>query len=147
MENQISVTVKGKDLSDVAAQMVALGQTLNSMGAQEKAEPTPKKGRGKKAKPVEEEIDEEVEETSDIEDLDEEETVEEDEESFDEEESSDEEMPKVDAKELATLKKALNTYSGKHGKDKAVKILHKYAKVSQDVLQDDLGKLLKALKV
>lgn len=149
--NEIAITVKGKDLSDVATKMVALGQSLTGTTA----EPTPKKGRGKKAaaQVEEEEIEETIEEDTDVEDLSDDEEVEETddaeeiEEDEDVEESNDDELPKVNAKELATLKKALNSYSAKHGKDKAVKILHKYAKVSQDVLQDDLNKLLKALKV
>lgn len=155
MQNEISVTVKGKDLADVATKMVALGQSLNGMGAQEATEPTPKKGRGKKAAKVEEteELEESLEDTdvedlSDDEEVEETEDVEEDVEDEDVEESEDDEEPaKVDAKQLATLKKALNTYSAKNGKDKAVKILHKYAKVSQDVKADDYGKLMKALKV
>lgn len=150
----MSVTVKGKSLEDLAKNVVSLGQSLNAIGANETAEPTPKKGRGKKAKAEEpEEMEETVEEDTDVEDLeDDAEEIEEDTdvEEMDEdvEESSDDEEPsKVDAKQLAQLKKALNTYSGKNGKDKAVKILHKYAKVSQDVKAEDFGKLMKALKV
>lgn len=152
MQNEIAITVKGKDLSEVATRMVALGQTLNGAGLQD-AEPTPNKGRGKKAKAeepeeIEEDLDETVEDESDVEDLeDDAEETEEVEEDLEESSDDEDEPAKVDAKQLATLKKALNTYSGKHGKDKAVKILHKFAKVSQDVKADDYGKLMKALKV
>lgn len=158
---EISITVKGESLSDLATKVVALGATLNGLGMNETeeqaaAEEKPKRGRKAKAK---EEPEETVEETEEVE-----ETVEDPDDSEDEAEESsddmddmdeddgeetedDEEPAKIDDKQLAQLKKALNSYSAKNGKPKAVKILHKFAKVSQDVKAEDFAKIMKALKV
>src|SRR5690606_27509907 len=95
----------------------------------------------------EDEIDEE-EEDEDEDEIDEEEEDESDDE--DEEESDDEEEEtslKLGDAELSKLKLALNKFSKKNGKEKAIKLLNKYAKTSQDVKKSDLPKLLKALKV
>lgn len=154
---EISITVKGDSLSDLATKVVALGATLNTLGMNEQPaaeETTPKKGRGKKAK-AEEQVEMDLDEETSVEDLDDEDTSEEieedDAEEIEDEESEeieeDEEPAKIDQKQLAQLKKALNSYSAKNGKPKAVKILHKYAKVSQDVKADDFAKIMKALKV
>lgn len=154
MENKISITVEGANLADVARKMVALGQNLDSVGANEAEAPveTPKKGRGKKAKAEEPEETVEMDEETSVEDLedDAEETSEDDDtEEMDEdvEDIEDDEPTKIDTKQLAQLKKALNSYSAKNGKPKAVKILHKFAKVSQDVKAEDFAKIMKALKV
>mgnify|MGYP007057186946 CR=1 FL=1 len=69
--------------------------------------------------------------------------VEDDEEEIEE----DDEPAKVSPKQLAELKKALNTYAGKKGRPKAVKILHKYAKVSHDVKASDFPKIMEELKI
>lgn len=159
---EISITVKGESLSDLATKVAALGATLNGLGMNETeeqpaAEEKPKRGRKAKVKEEPEEtVEETVEETEEVEDtvedLDDsedeaEETSDDMDEDEDEETEDDEEPAKIDTKQLAQLKKALNSYSAKNGKPKAVKILHKFAKVSQDVKAEDFAKIMKALKV
>lgn len=153
MLQEIKITI-GVCPNTIAA-LVALskGQPVAQLSA---TEPTPKKTRGKKAKAevedTQEEMDldeasDETEDADDLADLEELEEETEEEDEAEEETEDDEEPVKIDAKQLAQLKKALNSYSAKNGKPKAVKILHKYAKVSQDVKADDFGKIMKALKV
>lgn len=159
---EISITVKGESLSDLATKVVALGANLNGLGMNETeeqaaAEEKPKRTRKTKAKEEPEEtVEETVEETEEVEDTvedldDSEDEAEESSDDMDEDEDEetedDEEPAKIDAKQLAQLKKALNSYSAKNGKPKAVKILHKFAKVSQDVKAEDFAKIMKALKV
>lgn len=156
---EISITVKGESLSDLATKVVALGATLNGLGVNEAVAPTeekPKRTRKGKAKEEPEETVEDMEDEASVEDLEDEEPQEDADEADDMEEvededteemEDDEEPAKIDTKQLAQLKKALNSYSAKNGKPKAVKILHKFAKVSQDVKADDFAKIMKALKV
>lgn len=147
MEIQVNVAITPETIKAI--------QGLMKQGVQEleQAEERTQKKRGKKVKPqdpedVPEELDETTVEDLDEEELDEETTVEDLDEEIEEEEPEEEDDDKkIDAKQLAQLKKALNSYSAKHGKPKAVKILHKYAKVSQDVKADDFSKVLKALKI
>lgn len=146
----MSITVTGQSLVDLASKLSALGASLTTLGGIPTEEKT-KKTRKTKPK-VEEEEDVDLDETDDssVEDLEEEtddEDIDLDEDADDEEETTEDEDEKIDAKQLAQLKKALNGYSAKHGKPKAVKILHKYAKVSQDVKTEDFSKIMKALKV
>lgn len=144
MEIQVNVSITPETM-----------EALKSLIAVQVPQPTEAKPkRGKAAKPAQEEEEtvedldedetEEVDETED-EELDEDES--EDEDADEDEESEDEEDGKIDPKQLMQLKKALNSYSSKHGKPKAVKILHKFAKVSQDVKAKDFSKILKALKI
>lgn len=163
---EISITVKGESLSDLATKVAALGATLNGLGMNEAeeqaaAEEKPKRTRKTKAKEEPEEtVEETVEETEEVEDTvedldDSEDEAEEtsddmgdmDDMDEDEETEDDEEPAKIDTKQLAQLKKALNSYSAKNGKPKAVKILHKFAKVSQDVKAEDFAKIMEDLKV
>lgn len=162
MEIKITLAMSEADrecLNNVVKALSGVKVTTSEQ-SEEVAKETPKKGRGKK-KPelTQEEMESAVEalnsdeDESSIDDLSENEEVEEvssDEDDFSEdveEEIEDDEPAKIDAKQLAQLKKALNTYAGKNGKKKAVTILNKYAKVSQDVKADDFAKIMKALKV
>lgn len=107
------------------------------------------KKKGRKPKEVEADEDEEsdeIEETEEVE-ADEDEETEGVEADADEESEDDDEAEAISAKDLSQLKVALKVYSGKHGKDKAVKMLHKFAKASDKVSKTDLPKLLKLLKV
>lgn len=145
MEIQVNVAITPETIKALQ------GLMTKGVAELEQAEERTQKKRGRKAKAAAE-PEEDLEETS-VEDLDEEieEEIEEDEEEETEEDETEEveedDDKKIDAKQLAQLKKALNSYSAKHGKPKAVKILHKYAKVSQDVKADDFSKVLKALKI
>lgn len=108
-----------------------------------------KPGRPAKAKTEEVDEDEELElgEDDEEEESEDTESSDEEEESEDEAEEEDEESETLGEKDLAKLKGSLKAYSAKHGKEKAVKLLNKYAKSSQDVKTSDLPKLLKSLKV
>lgn len=146
---------KGQQMQEIKITIGVCPNTIAALVALAKGQPVaqldsvteekPKRGRKAKAQEIVDEDPLGVDEETDVEDLSDDEEVEETE-DLETEEVEDEDA-KVDAKQLAQLKKALNTYSGKHGKDKAVKILHKFAKVSQDVKADDFGKIMKALKV
>lgn len=170
MEIKITLAMSDADrecLNNVVKALSGVKVTTSAEG-EEPAKETPKKGRGKK-KPelTQDQMEAAVEamnsdeDESSIDDLSENEEVEVEEVSSDEDETDfsedvEEEIEddepakidaKIDAKQLAQLKKALNTYAGKNGKKKAVTILNKYAKVSQDVKADDFAKIMKALKV
>lgn len=166
MEIKITLAMSDADrecLNNVVKALSGVKVTTSAEG-EEPAKETPKKGRGKK-KPelTQDQMEAAVEamnsdeDESSIDDLSENEEVEVEEVSSDEDETDfsedveeeieDDEPAKIDAKQLAQLKKALNTYAGKNGKKKAVTILNKYAKVSQDVKADDFAKIMKALKV
>lgn len=167
MEIKITLAMSDADrecLNNVVKALSGVKVTTSAEG-EEPAKETPRKGRGKK-KPelTQDQMEAAVEamnsdeDESSIDDLSENEEVEEvssDEDETDfsedvedvEDEIEDDEPAKIDAKQLAQLKKALNTYAGKNGKKKAVTILNKYAKVSQDVKADDFAKIMKALKV
>jgi hypothetical protein len=125
---------------------------ISASKLKEESEAPKKRGRKPKAaKAVEEDDEEETEEDADEEteeDADEEESDDEETEEDDEEESDDEdEGGTVTGSDLSKLKVALKVYSGKHGKDKTVKVLQKFAKASDKVKKADLPKLLKLLKV
>ncbi len=92
----------------------------------------------------EEELDDEEEDDAESIEDEAEEDDETEEESEDAEEDEDEGLSETD---LSKLKAALKAYSAKNGKEKAVKILNKFAKASQDVKPADLPKVLKLLKV
>lgn len=153
---------------EIAAQVSEFIESLGLSVAESSSEetPKPKRGRGrKKAQPApepEEEMDDlepdnddddegsidDLDDDSELEDSEEDgEDVDDLEEDGEEEIEEDDEPAKVSPKQLAELKKALNTFAGKNGKAKAVKILHKYAKVSQDVKASDFAKIMKELKV
>jgi hypothetical protein len=104
-----------------------------------------KKGRGrpKKEEPEAVDPDDETEEETTEEETTEE--TSEEEETFEEAEEVEED--KISEDDLKKLKAALNAHQKKHGKEKAIKILHKYAKRSDAVKPADLSKLMKALKV
>lgn len=101
---------------------------------------TPKKrGRPKKTKEPEPEIEDYS--GDDLDDADLQDEIEEI-----VEDAIDEQDAKIGEDELKTLKTALRNYSNKNGKDAALKQLFKFAKVSQDVTKEQLPKLLKLLK-
>lgn len=58
---------------------------------------------------------------------------------------ADEESDKLSDSQLKELKRALNVHAQKGDRKATVKILHKYAKVSDEVKPADLAKLLKEL--
>ncbi len=107
------------------------------------AAPAPAKG---KAKPVaEEDEDDEADESDD--DVGEEDDID-DEEPEEEDEVEADDGDKISPDQLKKLKSALKAYSETHSsKEKALKLLYKFAKVSQDVKAADFPKLMKALKV
>jgi hypothetical protein len=153
----ISVTISGSTIGELQKNLAAALAGLEGVAAEERSEITvgdlkkPKRGRPPKVKADADEmadLDEEDTEESDDDENDAGESDEEEEsEDEAEEESEDEEAEGLSEKELTKLKSALKAYSAKHGKEKAVKHLHKFAKVSQDVKPADLPKLLKLLKV
>lgn len=148
---------------EIAAQVSEFIESLGLGVAESSSEETPKPKGGrsrKKAQPapeLEEEMDDlesdsddegsidDLEDDSDLEDS--EEDVDDLEEDGEEEIKEDDEPAKVSPKQLAQLKKALNTYHVKNGRPKTIKILHKYAKVSHDVKASDFPKIMKELKV
>lgn len=151
-------------IKKIQAGFTALSDALGGEDEEEKDVISPSKlrgskGKGKKAKAVEEDdsdeteeddSDLEIDEDADAEEDSDEEDSEDDEESDDEEDDSEDEGDEdetVNELELKNLKKALKAYSAKNGKPKAVKILNKFAKASQDVKRKDFAKLLKLLKV
>ena len=150
-----------KQLAEVAATLAVAGKVKGSAvaagdDAEEKSdisvadlkEGAKKRGRPpgskNKAKVEEVEEDEAEEDSVDAEDADDESEDFEDSDDADEEEAEDDGLSEA---ELTKLKAALKAYSAKHGKEKAVKVLHKFAKASQDVPKDKLPALLKLLKV
>lgn len=108
--------------------------------AEQSEDPKPQTKSKAKAKAKVEEIEEDFEDQ-----VDELEGAEE----FDEVEEAEEieEPQKLTPKELGQLKAALNSFAAKNNRAKAIGILTKFAKTSQDVKPSDLPKLLKALKV
>lgn len=105
----------------------------------------PKKGKKVEAEEEEEDLDD----VEDVEEEDEEEAEEEDEEEDgeDEEEEEDEEDEVIDEAQLKKLKAALRAYSDKNTKAKAVKVLMKFAPISEKVKSADFKKVMAALKV
>lgn len=101
------------------------------------------KGKKKSVEPEDLELEEDDDE-SEEEDSEEEDTEEEEDESENEEDDEDETVTDL---ELKNLKAALKAYSTKNGRAKAVKLLNKFGKSSQDVKRKDFAKLLKLLKV
>lgn len=97
----------------------------------------PKRTRRAKLEPVEE--------LEEMEELEEAPEVSEEELDFNEEEEDEDGV--VNEDELKKIKLALNTYAGKHGREKVLKVLMKFAKTSSEVKKSDLPKLLKALKI
>lgn len=144
---QTTLTVPVKNAAQVNAIMAIVGQ--DQPAATEAPKAAPKTSPKKNAAPKE------VEETSDIDmsDLRDETMTEvgnDDPADFDENfDDAEPEAPKViSADTLKTkLLPALNAYTKKHGKDKAVKILKTVAPTSKEVKEADLPKLLKLLKV
>lgn len=147
---------------EIAAQVSEFIESLGLGVAESSSEETPKLKGGrsrKKAQPapeLEEEMDDlesdsddegSIDDLEDDSELEDGEDVDDLEEDGEEEIKEDDESAKVSPKQLAQLKKALNTYAFKNGRPKAVKILHKYAKVSQDVKASDFPKIMKELKV
>lgn len=158
---KLTIHLEGKNKAELAKGLQA---HLALFAAEEKSAidvSELKKGKGKKAAAEEEDDSEdeiEEEDESEDEESEEEESEEEEEdESEEEEESEDEEESEEDEDDskslklgdadLSKLKLALNKFSKKNGKEKAIKLLNKFAKTSQDVKKSDLPKLLKALKV
>jgi len=88
------------------------------------------------------ELEDSEEDDEDVDDLEDDDL-----EDDDEEIEEDDKPAKVSPKQLAELKKALNTYAGKNGRPETIKILHKYAKVSKDVKASDFPKIMKELKI
>jgi len=110
------------------------------------AEPAPvAPKKGKKAPPVE--VDEDEADEEEEEDEDEDEETEEEDAADEDEDDSDEEDELLDASELKKVKAALREYTAAHSKEKAVKILLKFAPTSDKVKKADVAKVLKALKV
>jgi uncharacterized protein with von Willebrand factor type A (vWA) domain len=136
--------------AEVASELRNVAETLESERSPLSVSDLKPGKRGRPAKVKPEETEEEETEIEDEEDdagesdEDEESEDETEEESEDEEEESEEGLSE---KDLVKLKGALKAYSAKHGKEKAVKLLNKYAKTSQEVKPSDLAKLLKLLKV
>jgi hypothetical protein len=126
---------------------ILCGKTHTAAPPVEEEEKPARKPR--KPKAVEEDETEETEEDTEDDETDsddEEETQDEDTDSDDEdtEEESDDDV--ISPEDLVKLKKALRAYSAKHSKEKAVKVLKKYAEASQDVKAEDFTKLMKELK-
>jgi hypothetical protein len=109
---------------------------------EDEVETPPPAKRGRKPAPVVEDLEDE--DDSDDEDDSEDDSDEDEDDSDDE----DEDEPTVSPKDLAKIKKALDAYSVHHkSKQKAVKVLLKFAPTAQQVKTSQVVGLLKALKV
>ncbi len=135
----IKVAVEGSTVTEVVLNLKALAHVMETGNQSGITLEGVKEKRGTKGKNTKA-----AEELEEVEETEEEETTED---GFDEEETEEEESDVISEAEVEKLKVALKAYSAKNGKDKAVKMLHKYAKKSTEVKKADLPKLIKALKV
>lgn len=132
---EISITVKGESLADLATKIVALGQNLNSIGAQDETpalDGLTKKKKAKAAAPVEEEP--EFQEPELDEDGDEE----------------PEETPKAKKKKSLSREDviaALQKYAEENDRPAAIKILKKFkVKSIKDLDEKEFPKIMAELE-
>lgn len=153
MEIKVTVSLDKETLDRLSK---VLGSEIIKPAETPKAEAPKKRGRPAKAAEtseddLEEDTEDEIEEQEDEESEDKESEDDDSDEEIEDEETEDEETEdeaeKLDPEQLVKLRKALRSYSEKNGKEKASKVLKKFAPASQDVKVVDFKKLMAALKV